>query len=83
VVRELTGNDNYFPADELLFQYEATYLFDTATANLPAALPRGLLTANGAFRVPKPPIGNFAITGGTGPYALARGHVNESGPDGR
>jgi hypothetical protein len=44
VVREIMGNDNSFPNDDLLLQYEATYLFDTATANVPAAMPRGLIT---------------------------------------
>lgn len=82
VVREITENDNFFPNDELLSQYEATYLFDTATGNLPAALPRGLLTANGVFRFPKPATITFAITGGTGPYRLARGQVTESGQNG-
>src|SRR5215204_4964788 len=62
VVRELTGNDNFFPNDELLGQYEATYLFDTATGNLPAALQRGQLTARGVLRVPKPATITFAIT---------------------
>jgi hypothetical protein len=79
-VRELTATDTFFPNDEVLAQYQATYLFDTATANLPAALPRGLITAHGVFRFPKPATIAFAITGGTGPYKLARGQVTESGP---
>ena len=81
VVRELTGNDNFFPNEELL-HYEAAYLFETATGNLPAALQRGQLTARGVLRLPKPATITFAITGGTGPYALARGQVTESGQNG-
>jgi hypothetical protein len=75
VVREITGNDNFFPNDDSLFQYEATYLFDTATANLPAALPRGVLTAAGVSRFPKPATITFAITGGTGPTAWLVGRL--------
>ena len=82
VVRDPTANDKYFPNDDLLLHYEATYLFDTATDNLPAALQRGQLTANGVFRIPKPATITFAITGGAGHYALARGQVTESGPNG-
>ncbi len=83
VVRELTANDDYFPNDEQLGQYQAAYLFDTTTGNLPAALRRGQLTAFGVFRFPKPATITFSITGGTGFYKLARGEVTESGQDGR
>lgn len=80
VVRKIEGGDHYFPNDIFLSQYEATYLFDTATANLPAALPTGLLTTRGVFRFPKQATITFAITGGTESYALARGQVTELGP---
>ena len=81
VVREPTANDNFFPNEELIHQ-DAVYLFDTATGNLPAALPRGQVTVNGMLWFPKPATRTFAITGGTGHYALARGQVTESGPNG-
>ena len=87
-VRERRPNDKYFPAPSdprnLVYQYEATYLFLAEAAILPVALPRGMVTVNGAFWLPRPPMEvKFAITGGTGPYALARGEVTESRPDGR
>jgi hypothetical protein len=85
-LRNATANDFFFPDNEL-WQYEATYVFEAVSANLPAALPKGQLTAKGVFwEVPKqlaPGTRTFAITGGTGPYALARGQVTESGANRR
>jgi hypothetical protein len=84
-LRVATANDNFFPANNDLFQYEAIYLFDAGKGNLPAALPRGQITVRGAFwevpGQPAPPgtTRTFPITGGTGPYAFARGQVTESG----
>jgi hypothetical protein len=60
---------------------------DAVNVNLPAALQRGQLTVAGAFwelpgqNAPVPH--TFAITGGTGPYANARGQVEESGLNNR
>jgi hypothetical protein len=77
--------DNYFSKDDELFQYQATYVFDGPNLNLPAALPRGQLLVGGVFwelkaAGPAQPR-TFAITGGTGPYSLARGQLTEAGPD--
>jgi hypothetical protein len=86
-LRIAEANDKFFPQDTELFQYEAIYLFDAVNVNLLAALPRGQLTVAGAFwELPGQPAAvphTFAITGGTGPYANARGQVEESGLNNR
>jgi hypothetical protein len=81
-LRNASATDILFPNNEL-WHYEATYVFDAVSANLPAALQKGQITVHGVFwAVPGQPASGtrtFAITGGTGAYALARGQVTESG----
>src|SRR4029434_3493014 len=75
----------FFPSPSLLFQYEATYKFNTLDDT---PLQKGQVTAQGLFLVDnvedfnalKLPI-RFAITGGTGPYATAHGTITERVPD--
>jgi hypothetical protein len=81
VVRIAAADDDFFPPDSVLFQYEATYKFN-ALDDTP--LQKGQVTAQGLFLVDnvddfntlEPPI-RFAITGGTGPYASVHGTVTE------
>ena len=85
-VRVAGAEDAFFPEGSMLFQYEATYLFDPVTGELPTGLPRGQLIArgvsilDGSFRPLKP--FTFAIVGGTEGYEGASGQVTHSGPDG-
>ena len=85
-LRVADANDKFFPEGSMLFQYEATYVFDAVIADLPIDLPRGQVIARGTtllaanFDPLKPLI--FAIVGGTGGYKGASGQVTHSGPDG-
>jgi hypothetical protein len=86
----LTGNahdkdpgDEFIPGDSLLFQYEATYRLNAVPATPPHALQSGQVTARGVvLQTPSHTPGKrtYAITGGTGAYANARGQVTEPGP---
>ena len=77
--------DHFFPSPSLLFQYEATYKFNTLDDT---PLQKGQVTAQGLFLVDNVEDFNalelpirFAITGGTGPYATAHGTITERVPD--
>ena len=77
-------DDRFFPRPSLLFQYEATYKFNTLDDT---PLQKGQVTARGVFLVDshdlnalEPPV-RFAITGGTGPYSTAHGTITEGVPD--
>ena len=75
--------DPFFPPGSVLFQYEATYKFNTLDDT---PLQKGQLTAQGLvlvdtdFNALETPI-RFAITGGTGPYSAAHGTITEGIPD--
>ena len=85
-LRVADGNDQFFPGDSMLFQYEGTYLFDAVTVELPSDLPRGQVIVRGVALLdgdfgPLRPL-TFAIVGGTGAYGRAGGQVTHSGPGG-
>ena len=85
-LRVADADDKFFPEGSMLFQYEATYVFDAVIADLPTELPRGQLIARGTTVLagnfdPLKPL-TFAIVGGTGGYKGASGQVTHSGPDG-
>jgi hypothetical protein len=84
VVRVAEAGDLFFPPDSVLFQYEATYKFNTLDDT---PLQKGQVTAQGLFLVdnandfnPLDTPFRFAITGGTGPYATAHGTITEGVP---
>ena len=77
--------DPFFPSPSLLFQYEATYKFNTVDGT---PLQKGQVTAQGLFLVDNVEDFNalelpirFAITGGTGPYSTAHGTITEGVPN--
>jgi hypothetical protein len=81
VVRVAAADDDFFPPDSVLFQYEATYKFN-ALDDTP--LQKGQVTAQGLFLIDNVNDANsldtpnrFAITGGTGPYSTAHGTITE------
>ena len=83
ILRIAAASDLFFPPGSFLLEYDATYKFNTL-ANTP--LQRGQVTARGVFLtdsnfndLEQP--NTFAITGGTGPYANARGEVVEGIPN--
>ena len=81
-LRIAAANDRFFPPGTEVFEYEGTYKFNTLP-NTP--LQKGQVTAKGIFAVDSndnllDPPPNFAITGGTGPYARARGEIIEGNP---
>jgi hypothetical protein len=84
IVRISGPGDPFFPAGSVLFQYEATYKFNTLDDT---PLQKGQVTAQGLVLIDnvedvnalEPPI-RFAITGGTGPYATAHGTITEGVP---
>jgi hypothetical protein len=82
-VRLAVANDPFFPAGTEVFEYEDTYKFNTVP-NTP--LEKGQVTAKGVFAVSNDnlldPPATFAITGGTGPHARARGEIIEGNPTG-
>jgi hypothetical protein len=85
-LRVADAQDKFFPGGSMLFQYEATYMFDALTADLPTELPRGQVIARGVALFdrdfsPLKPL-TFAIVGGTGAYEGASGLVTQSGPNG-
>jgi hypothetical protein len=85
IVRISGPGDPFFPAGSVLFQYEATYKFNTLDDT---PLQKGQVTAQGLVLIDnvedvnalETPI-RFAITGGTGPYATAHGTITEGIPD--
>ena len=85
-LRVADANDQFFPEDSMLFQYEGTYMFDAVTPDLPSDMPRGQVIVRGVALLdgnfdPLKPL-TFAIVGGTGAYEGASGQVTHSGPDG-
>jgi hypothetical protein len=81
-VRIAAADDQLYPEDSILTQYEATYRFNTVP-NTP--LKKGQVTARGTylgiigaggFTLVDVPV-RFAITGGTEAYAKARGEIFE------
>ena len=85
LVRVTQPGDRFFPVPSLLFQYEATYKFNTLDDT---PLQKGQVTAQGLFLVDNVEDFNalelpirFAITGGTGPYSTAHGTITEGIPD--
>jgi hypothetical protein len=82
-LRVAEANDVYFQKDDDLLEYEASFRLIAVNVNPPPGLQEGQLTARGTWVARKGnPVGmnRFAITGGTGPYASARGQVTENGP---
>jgi hypothetical protein len=82
LVRLADPNDEFFPDDSRLFQYEGTYRFNTLDDT---PLQKGQVTARGLLLFleedrPETPI-RFAITGGTGPYSTAHGTITEGVPN--
>ena len=79
LVRVTQPGDRLFPEPSLLFQYEATYKFNTLDDT---PLQKGQVTAQGVLLFGsnnnqlEPPV-RFAITGGTGPYNTAHGKITE------
>lgn len=81
IVRIAAAGDPFFPVPSVLFQYEATYKFNTLDDT---PLQKGQVTAHGLFLVDnvdefnslETPV-RFAITGGTGPYSTAHGTITE------
>jgi hypothetical protein len=85
LVRVTQPGDRFFPFPSLLFQYEATYKFNTLDDT---PLQKGQVTARGVVLVDNVDDWNnlelpirFAITGGTGPYATAHGKITEFLPN--
>jgi len=81
LVRVTQPGDRFFQFPSLLFQYEATYKFNTLDDT---PLQKGQVTAQGLFLVDNVEDFNalelpirFAITGGTGPYNTAHGKITE------
>jgi hypothetical protein len=80
-VRELTPNE-YFPNDDLLYQYEATYLFDAATAILPVALLEGPAHSKRSVPAPEATYSELCDYWSNRACSLARGQVAEEEPNG-
>jgi hypothetical protein len=84
LVRVTQPGDRFFPEPSLLFQYEATYKFNTLDDT---PLQKGQVTARGVVLIDNITDWNnlelpirFAITGGTGRYATAHGKITETVP---
>lgn len=83
LLRIAQPNDRFFPPDSRLFEYDATYMFNTLDDT---PLQKGQVTARGLLlfdsddNILEPPI-RFAITGGTGPYSTAHGTITEGVPE--
>ena len=70
-LRVADANEEFFPEGSMLFQYEARFMFDAVTAELPAGLPRGQVIARGVAIFdsnfdPLKPL-TFAVVGGQRP----------------
>jgi hypothetical protein len=86
-VRIARAGDQLYPQGSYLFQYEATFRFNTVP-NTP--LLRGQVTARGLIHGNYDNLGNLspldgpirlAITGGTEAYVTARGQITERQPN--
>jgi hypothetical protein len=86
-LRIAAPNDALYPNGSYLFQYEATYRFNTVP-NTP--LQRGQVTARGVIHGNLDNQGNLTpldgpiilpITGGTEAYVTARGQITERQPN--
>jgi hypothetical protein len=81
VLREPAANDNFYRNGGVLAQYESTYKFE-AVGPVQAGdiTEHGVVLFDSNLRI----VGakEFAITGGTGPYALARGSITAPGEAG-
>jgi hypothetical protein len=79
------ANDKFLPGGTGLFQYEATYRLNALTHAGQTVLQAGQITARGVsllggdFKPFPGEVVTFAITGGTDPYANARGQITETG----
>jgi hypothetical protein len=87
VVRVAAANDGVYPGDVVVQEHEATWVLNAVTAP-GIQLDRGQVTVRGVlFNRHVPPLPpelqeqRFAITGGTGPYAHARGYLIEAQTD--
>jgi hypothetical protein len=81
LLRVAGANDRFFPDGSDLWQYDATYKFNTlddTPLQKGQVTARGVLLFQGEHRL-EPPV-RFAITGGTGPYATAHGTITEGVP---
>jgi hypothetical protein len=80
-LRYSEANDEFLPGGSGLFQYEGTYRLNVLTHAGQIVLQAGQITGRGVKLSPLPPgeVVTFAITGGTGPYANARGQITEDG----
>ena len=78
-IRIAGPNDKSYPPGSLLVQYEAAYKFKAVGTVLGAGqvTARGTVLLGGNFQALEPE--NWAITGGRGPYANARGDITEPG----
>jgi hypothetical protein len=87
VVRVAAANDGVYPLNVVVQEHEATWVLNAVTAP-GTQLDRGQVTVRGVlFNRHSPPLPpelqeqRFAITGGTGPYARARGYIIEAEND--
>jgi hypothetical protein len=78
LMRETDTSDRFYPTPSRIMQYSATHRFRSLPNN-----PLSQITAFGEFLfnlvthdVEEPPI-KYAITGGTGAFANARGEIEE------
>jgi hypothetical protein len=85
-IRFVMAGDDFLPAGTGLFQYEGTYRLNAFTHAGTTVLKAGQITARGVALLgadfkPFPPggVSTFAVVGGTGAYANARGQITESG----
>jgi hypothetical protein len=84
VLREPAANDNFYKNRGVLVQYESTYKFEAV-----APVQAGEITEQGVLyfgfiggNLQIVGAKEFAITGGTGPYARARGRITAPGETG-
>ncbi len=83
LLRVAGASDRFFPEGSELWEYDATYKFNTLDDT---PLQKGQVTARGVILFQgvdpfEPPV-RLAITGGTGPYATAYGTITEGIPTG-
>jgi hypothetical protein len=81
LLRVAAANDRFFPDGSDLWEYDATYKFNTLDDT---PLQKGQITARGVLLfqgedLSEPPV-RFAITGGTGPFNTAHGTITEGVP---
>lgn len=82
VLRIAAPNDKYLPGGGELFEYEGTYALNAVTVGGQSVLQEGQVTARGVVLLRNgqavPPGKRYAITGGTGAYATARGQSTQT-----